>query len=51
MDDLMDVWRAGAPQIDMLSPDAYGDTSRSLCARYDRSGNPLFIPETGGWAG
>ena len=24
MDDLLDVWRAGGPAIDMLSPDAYG---------------------------
>jgi hypothetical protein len=46
MDDLMDVWRAGAPRVDMLSPDAYGDRDFvSWCARYSRSGNPLFIPE------
>jgi hypothetical protein len=47
MDDLMDVWRAGAPQIDMLSPDAYSNFAE-FAARYDRSGNPLFIPETVG---
>ena len=47
MDDLMDVWRAGAPKIDMLSPDAYNSFAEFL-ARYDRSGNPLFIPETEG---
>ena len=47
MDDLMDVWRAGAPQIDMLSPDAYGNFAE-FAARYDRSGNPLFIPENVG---
>jgi hypothetical protein len=44
MDDLMDVWRAGAPRLDMLSPDAYGNFAE-FCARYSRSGNPLFIPE------
>jgi hypothetical protein len=48
-DDLMDVWRAGAPRIDILSPDAYADGARfaAFCARYTQSGNPLFIPETG----
>jgi hypothetical protein len=47
MDDLLDVWRAGAPAIDMLSPDAYNDFE-AWCAKYDRSGNPLFIPESRG---
>ena len=45
MDDLMDVWRAGAPRLDMLAPDAYGNFAE-YCARYTRSGNPLFIPES-----
>jgi hypothetical protein len=45
MDDLMDVWRAGAPRLDMLAPDAYGNFTE-FCARYTRSGNPLFIPES-----
>jgi hypothetical protein len=45
MDDVMDVWRAGAPRLDMLSPDAYGNFAE-FCAKYSRSGNPLFIPET-----
>jgi hypothetical protein len=45
MDDLMDVWRAGAPDIDMFSPDAYSDFVE-WSDGYDRSGNPLFIPET-----
>jgi hypothetical protein len=47
MDDLIDVWRAGAPQIDILGPDAYSNFAE-YAARYDRSGNPLFIPETEG---
>jgi hypothetical protein len=49
-DDLMDIWRAAAPRIDMLSPDAYEDGRdfAAICATYNRSGNPLFIPETGG---
>jgi beta-galactosidase GanA len=45
---VMDVWRAGAPQIDMLSPDIYSETDFvEFCAKYTQSGNPLFIPETG----
>ncbi len=46
-EDVMDVWRVGAPQIDMLSPDAYSDYEE-FCAKYVRSGNPLFIPESNG---
>ena len=30
MPDLMDVWRAGAPRIDMLSPDIYGNRLRCV---------------------
>jgi hypothetical protein len=49
MDDLMDVWRAGAPRIDILSPDAYSDRDfAAWCAKYSRSGNPLFIAESNG---
>ena len=50
-DQVMDVWKAGAPQIDILSPDIYGDGNFvAFCARYSQSGNPLFIPETGSGA-
>jgi len=45
---VIDVWRAGAPKIDMLSPDIYGADYARMCAEYTRSGNPLFIPETRG---
>ena len=44
---VIDVWRAGAPKIDMLSPDIYGGDYAGMCTDYTRSGNPLFIPETG----
>jgi hypothetical protein len=44
---VIDVWRAGAPKIDMLCPDIYGGDYAGMCAEYTRSGNPLFIPETG----
>ncbi len=42
---LMDVWRAGAPQIDFLSPDIYFQNFAEWVRSYDRSGNPIFIPE------
>lgn len=42
---LMDVWRAGAPHLDFLSPDIYFPDFENWCERYHRSGNPLFIPE------
>jgi hypothetical protein len=41
-----DVWRAGAPAIDMLSPDLYLQYFDEVCERYTRNGNALFIPET-----
>jgi len=43
----MDIWRAGGPQIDFLAPDIYFNF-KEWCAKYDRSGNPLFIPEAAG---
>jgi hypothetical protein len=44
--DAMDVWRAGAPQLDILGVDVYGFDFEVMTARYTQSGNPLFIPET-----
>jgi hypothetical protein len=41
-----DIWRAAAPDIDMLSPDLYLEYFDDLCERFTRNGNPLFIPET-----
>jgi hypothetical protein len=52
MSDLVDIWRAGAPAIDMLSPDAYGAKDfGTWCGKYSQSGNPLFIAETSGGPG
>ncbi len=45
----LDIWRAGAPQLDFLAPDIYFNF-KEWAARYDRSGNPLFIPEARGGA-
>ena len=42
---LMDIWRAGAPKIDFLSPDIYFQNFAEWVRRFDRSGNPIFIPE------
>ncbi len=44
---LFDVWRAGAPEIDFFSPDIYFTTFVEWSSKYDRPGNPLFIPEVG----
>lgn len=42
---LLDVWKAGAPSLDMLSPDLYFPNFRELTSRFVRPGNVLFIPE------
>jgi len=47
-DHMHDIWRAGAPHLDMLSPDIYLPDFIGLTARYSRNGNPLFIPESSG---
>jgi hypothetical protein len=49
MSDVFDIWRAGAPQIDMICPDIYDADYARSCELYTRSGNPLFIPETRGF--
>jgi hypothetical protein len=46
----MDIWRVGAPSIDLLSPDIYLDDFEAWCQKYIRPGNPLFIPEARGGA-
>lgn len=42
---LMDVWKAGGPSIDFLSPDFYFPNIKHWSDLYTRQGNPLFIPE------
>jgi beta-galactosidase GanA len=42
---VMDIWQAGAPAIDMLSPDFYNPYFRHYNDLYTRRGNTLFIPE------
>ncbi len=41
-----DIWRAAAPDIDILAPDLYLEYFDSVAERFTRNGNPLFIPET-----
>jgi hypothetical protein len=41
-----DVWRAGAPAVDLLAPDLYLQYFDEVCERFTRDGNPLLIPET-----
>ena len=40
-----DIWRFGAPSLDMLAPDIYVPQFAETCERFSRNGNPLFIPE------
>jgi hypothetical protein len=41
-----DIWRAGAPRIDLLCPDIYLPDFVGIAAEYARNGNPLFVPES-----
>ncbi len=43
---VQDIWKAGAPSIDMLSPDLYGGDFKDEAKFFHRANNPLFIPET-----
>ncbi|MGN8001162.1 GH35 family beta-galactosidase [Sphingomonas sp. 22176] len=48
----LDIWKAGAPSLDFLSPDIYFDDFGNWASQYTRPGNPLFVPEArGGPAG
>ena len=42
---IMDIWKAGAPAVDLLAPDFYNPDFKHWCDLYTRAGNPLFIPE------
>jgi hypothetical protein len=48
----LNIWQAGAPRVDMFSPDMYYGDFENWCKAYTQSRNPFFIPETrGGIAG
>ena len=48
--DVHDLWRAGAPSIDILCPDIYLPDFPKIVASYARPGDPFFIPESFGGA-
>jgi hypothetical protein len=43
---MLDIWRAGSPDIDLYCPDIYRPEFREICSLYTRNGNQLFIPES-----
>jgi hypothetical protein len=43
---VLDVWKAAAPSIDVLAPDIYYPKFYDVAAQYTRPDNPLFVPET-----
>jgi hypothetical protein len=45
---VINVWQAGAPAVDILAPDLYVQEFEEVCAQFTRAGNPLFIPESRG---
>jgi len=44
----IDVWKAAAPSLDMLSPDIYFNDFAQWAGWYALPDNPLFIPESQG---
>ena len=42
---LIDLWRAGAPSLDFISPDIYDSGFEGWVAKYAVCDNALFIPE------
>lgn len=46
----LDLWKAGAPKLDFLSPDIYFNEFAFWAGSYARGDNPLFIPEAVGGA-
>jgi Domain of unknown function (DUF5597)/Beta-galactosidase len=50
-DNVLTLWKAAAPALDVLSPDIYQNDNaryRKVLELYSRPDNPLFVPETGG---
>ena len=48
-DNVLDIWKAAAPAIDILAPDIYENDSakyRAVLEHYGRPDNTLFVPET-----
>ena len=50
-DNVLGIWKAAAPALDVLAPDIYQNDStryRRVLELYARPDNALFVPETGG---
>jgi Beta-galactosidase len=48
---MINLWKATAPDIDIIGPDVYHQSPiiyRTIMSRYTRPDNPLYIVETGG---
>ncbi|WP_242137614.1 DUF5597 domain-containing protein [Sphingomonas sp. TREG-RG-20F-R18-01] len=48
--DVLDIWKAAAPAIDLQAPDIYDKTSANVIKyldQYSRADNPLMVPEMG----
>jgi len=45
---VLDVWRAGGPDIDINAPDIYLPNFAEWVALFHQNGNPLFVPESRG---
>ena len=48
---VLDIWRAGGPDIDINAPDIYLPNFAEWVTRFHQNGNPLFVPESRGDAG
>jgi hypothetical protein len=49
-DNVLDIWKATAPALDVLAPDNYQTEPAAYLKEfelYHRADNPLFVPETG----
>ena len=49
-DNVIPIWKVAAPSIDLLAPDIYmpeSEKALKVIELYDRSDNPLFVPEIG----
>ena len=42
---MIDIWKAGAPDLILLAPDIYEPEFKLKCSQFAREDNPLFIPE------
>jgi hypothetical protein len=45
---VIDIWKAGAPSIDINAPDVHLRNFNDWSARFHRPNNPLFVPESYG---